>query len=64
MILGTFFRQEVCQVSQIGQVWQKRFLEQQNNIFGHPYGSYIVDVLCRQPIKLIHFVSTSEVHEY
>ena len=42
MNLGTFLRQEVCQISQKGQVWQKRFLEQQNNIFGHPYGSYIV----------------------
>ena len=27
-------------------------------------GQYIVDVLCRQPIKLFKVVSTSEFHEY
>ena len=28
------------------------------------YNYYIVDVLCRQPIKLFQVVSTSEFHEY
>ena len=28
------------------------------------YTSSIVDVLCRQPIKLLQVVSTSEFHEY
>ena len=26
--------------------------------------SFILDILCRQPIKLFHVVSTSEYHEY
>ena len=27
-------------------------------------GQYLIDVLCRQQIKLFQFVSTSEFHEY
>ena len=32
--------------------------------FSFPFTCYILDVLCRQPIKLFQVVSTSEFHEY
>ena len=34
------------------------------NIFIYSGQTYVLDVLCRQPIKLFHVVSTSEFHEY